>query len=189
MTFNKKSIGLVIVLISLLIVNMGWTPSITAKEATKDEFEILANQMTLENDKLVAKGDVKVNSNQGRMTGDKFWLNNSTETGELIGNPILNSQGWRVTGSKFEIDFAKEELFIPSNAHMESKKLVADANQLRFLNQKDQAVLTGQVVVIDQDRRLTGDKVIINLKTEKINSIGRTKLTLPSKNQNSGEKK
>lgn len=180
--------GLTILLISFIIIGLGGSLLVKAQEDNKD-FEVTADQMVLEKDKLIAEGNVQVNSSQGKMTGAKFRLNNSTKSGILTGNPILENKGWKVDGNKFEIDFDTKELFVPAKAHIESKNLVADADQLRFLSQKDQAVLTGNVLVINQERRLTGKEVIINLETEKITSTGRTKLTFPSDELNTEGKK
>ncbi|ADL13665.1 LptA/OstA family protein [Acetohalobium arabaticum] len=177
----EKSKLLPIVLFSLAVITV--TSLAGAKEAKEagGEMEILADEMILEKKSIVATGNVEVNSSQGRMTGDRFEVDNEAETGLMTGDPpVLVSQGWQVTGKRLEIDFAAEEVFVPQKAHLQSDTMEADAEQMRILYQKRQAVLTGDVVVVNQERRLTGQKVTIDLETERMSSKGRTKLTLPS---------
>ncbi|MBM7622937.1 LptA/OstA family protein [Sporohalobacter salinus] len=177
----KRNKLLIILLFSLVVVSL--TFLVGAKESSKNamnDMEILADEMILEKNNMVAIGNVEVNSNQGIMTGDRFEVDNNSQTGLMTGDsPVLKSQGWRVTGKRFEIDFNTEEVFVPQNAHLQSDTIVADANQLRLLQQKNLAILTEDVVVINKERRLTGKKVTINLKTEKMTSEGKTKLTFP----------
>ncbi|MGM0470916.1 MAG: LptA/OstA family protein [Bacillota bacterium] len=144
-----------------------------------NQLEILADEMVLKNDSAVATGNVEVNTAQGQMFGSRLELDKSYQSGLLTGSPKLISQGWEVTGKRFEIDFAKDELFVPKEAHLKSSDLTADADQLQLLYQADQAILTGNVVVINQQRKLTGDKVVVNLKTEELTSEGRSRLKIP----------
>lgn len=177
----KKNKLLLIVLLSLAVITLTSLAG-GAKEAAEagEEMEILADEMVLKKTSLVATGNVEVNSSQGRMTGDRFEVDNEAETGLMTGDPpVLISQGWQVTGKRLEIDFAAEEVFVPQKAHLQSDTMEADAEQMRILHQKSQAVLTGDVVVVNKERRLTGQKVTIDLETESMTSEGKTKLTLP----------
>ncbi|SDC09141.1 MULTISPECIES: LptA/OstA family protein [unclassified Candidatus Frackibacter] len=183
---RRISSGLVILVITLLLVNLGSISLLNAKETPKEKFEILANEMVLDKDTLIAKGEVKITTEQGKMTGDRFKADNLKGKGLLTGNPLLINEGWKVSGNRFEINFDKEEVFVPQNAHIESETLVADAKHLLLLGKKEEVILTGEVTVINQERKLTGDKVVIDLKTEKIRSMGRSRLTLPGDELNSG---
>ncbi|KXS45905.1 MAG: lipopolysaccharide export system protein LptA [Candidatus Frackibacter sp. T328-2] len=186
MVKRRRNNGLTILVTILLLVNLGSISLLNAKETPKEKFEILANEMVLDKDTLIAKGEVKITTEQGKMIGDRFEADNLESRGLLTGDPLLINEGWKVSGNRFEINFDKEEVFVPQNAHIESKTLVADAKQLLLLGKKEEVILTGEVTVINQKRKLTGDKVVIDLQTEKIKSMGRSRLTLPGDGLNSG---
>jgi lipopolysaccharide export system protein LptA len=170
---------LIIIFVSIFIIASGRLFLVQAESGVEDQFEVMADEMILEEGEIVAKGNVEINSFQGKMTGERFELNNNTESGLLTGSPVLSKDNWRIQGSRFEIDFAAEEIFIPKNAHLRSETMQADAKQLLFVNKKNQVILTGEVVVNNQGKKLTANQVVIDLKTEKLSSTGRTKLTLP----------
>ncbi|MCK8824283.1 LptA/OstA family protein [Fuchsiella alkaliacetigena] len=180
MTVKNTKLGFSLVLLLGILFLLAAGVGAGNNEGSIEDIEIWADEMTIEEDKLIAEGNVVIYSPQGEMRGAYFEADNISETGVLSGDPVWeNEAGWVVTGSKFEIDFAKQELFIPERANVESEQVVADSQQLHYFRARNEVILTGEVEVTNQQRRLTGEQVVIDLETERMTSSGSSRLLLP----------
>ncbi len=133
-------------------------------------------------DKVEAEGKVVVKQEGSELQSQRLELDYKAETAVLTGSPRLLREQATITGDKFKVDLAADYWEVIGNAHLEEKEqnIVADADKLEYSRKKQEIVLIGNVVVVQNERRITGPKVIVDLEAEKVKVKGRSKLTLPA---------
>jgi|GEM_PF-6802662 len=141
--------------------------------------KLTANQSLGE---IKATGKVLIEQEGSKISGQELTLNNKSKQGVLTGNPKMENEGATITGNRFEFNLDAKKLFVYGGAHIvdESQGLIADAEELEYNGESQEAVLTGNVYAKRGEQTVNAEKVIINLKTRKMIAKGKTKFVIPN---------
>ena len=154
--------------------------------------------INLNSDKLTAKqqlnmieaeGNVIINQLNRTLTAQHLKLNTQTEVGTLTGNPKYKAKQMVIKGNTFDFNLKTGRLIVKEQVYLENKEdsITAEAEHLSYYRDQQEAVLTGNVIAHKGDRRMTAQKMTIDLETNKIKAEGRTTLIVPNANQEQGD--
>ncbi|GAB6099438.1 hypothetical protein JCM16358_13170 [Halanaerocella petrolearia] len=132
---------------------------------------------------LTARGQVVLEEQGSQLKGQLLKLDYNSQTGSLTGNPSLNRGSSLITGQRFKFNLRDNYLKVIGEAHLEdsAQDLVADADRIEYYQNKQEAILTGNVDVVRGKRQMTAPKVIVDLENKKMTTKGRTKFIIPQK--------
>ena len=210
---NKKLSAIITFIILLLIINVAGAQNNQDYELTADQLliddanaKVVATgnvkfsqgEVYLSADKLTAKqqlnlieadGNVIVNQLGRKLTAEHLNLNNQTEIAIFTGNPKYKTKQILIKGKRFKVNLKTEELVVTDQVYLENKdqSIKAEANNLTYDQNKQEAVLTGDVFARRGERRMTANKMQIDLETNKIKAEGKTKLVVPNTEEKSGD--
>ena len=158
---------------------------------SRGDIELRSDKLTARQqlELIEADGNVKINQLGRIITAQHLKLNSQTEIGILTGEPKYQAQEMMIKGEKFRFDLQTGKLTVNKKVYLENKKksITAKAERLSYDREKQEAVLTGDVVAHKGDRRMTAEKMTIDLETSKIKAEGRTTLVVPKTNQKQGD--
>lgn len=139
---------------------------------------------------IEAEGNVVVKQQERTLTANNLKLNTETEIGILTGNPKYQAPPVVIRGNRFNFNLKTGQLRVEEEVYLNNKQedITAEADNLSYSNTGQEAVLTGDVVARKGDRRLTAQKMTIDLETNKIKAEGQTTLIVPNAKQKQGDK-
>ena len=211
---NKSQIAVLSVLVVFLITVTAVAQQKQNLELTADELliddansEVTATgnvrfsqaNIKLNTDKLIATeelkiieavGDVVVSQLERTLTAHHLKLNTQTEIGILTGEAKYQAPDMVIRGKKFNFNLKTGHLIVEEEVYLKNKEeeITAEAKKLSYSSTKQEAVLTGDVVAEKGDRRMTAEKMTIDLETNKIKAEGQTTLIVPNAQQKQGDK-
>ncbi|MBM7556965.1 LptA/OstA family protein [Halanaerobacter jeridensis] len=160
-------------------------------EFSRGNIKLKADKLTAQQElqMIEAEGNVVVNQLGRTLTAQHLQLNSQTEIGILTGSPQYKTEEMLIQGEKFRFDLQTGKLTVNDQVYLENKKeaITAEAEHLSYDRAKEEAILTGNVVAHKGERRMTAEKMTIDLETNKIKAEGRTTLIVPNANQKQGD--
>lgn len=139
--------------------------------------------------KIEADGNVIIKQLKRRLSAQHLEFNNQTGKGTLTGEPKYEGQGVLLQGNRFDFNLETGKLVVQADVYLEDKDAAmrAEAKKLVYYQAKNEALLIGDVIAHRGERRMTAQKMRINLATNQIKAEGRSTLIVPNAGEKQGD--